>query len=67
MCTVLLGRCTDRSGDRTFGISNFKYTTTDTETQPETTPNLPQKNQPLIGIIDTGFTTNNPHINYSKI
>ncbi|WP_333375532.1 S8 family serine peptidase [Microcoleus sp. Z1_B2] len=50
-----------------FGISNFKYTTTDTETQPETTPNLPQKNQPLIGIIDTGFTTNNPHINYSKI
>ncbi|MEG4570430.1 hypothetical protein QUA46_25815, partial [Microcoleus sp. MON2_D6] len=26
-----------------------EYTTTDTETQPETTPNLPQKNQPLIG------------------
>ncbi|TAF57963.1 MAG: hypothetical protein EAZ60_05430, partial [Oscillatoriales cyanobacterium] len=33
----------------------------------EITPNLPQETQPLIGIIDTGFTTNNPNIDYSQI
>jgi hypothetical protein len=26
-----------------------------------------QENQPLIGIIDTGFTRNNPDIDYSRI
>ena len=44
-----------------------EYTVTDTETQPEITPSLPQQSQPLIGIIDTGFTANNPNINYSQI
>jgi len=44
-----------------------EYTVTHTETQRETTPNLPQQNQPLIGIIDTGFVANNPNIDYSKI
>ncbi|AFZ04941.1 peptidase S8 and S53 subtilisin kexin sedolisin [Oscillatoria nigro-viridis PCC 7112] len=44
-----------------------EYTITDTETQPEITPNLPQQNQPLIGIIDTGFVANNPNIDYSQI
>jgi len=44
-----------------------EYTVTHTETKPETTPNLPQQNQPLIGIIDTGFVANNPNIDYSQI
>ncbi|MEG4368877.1 S8 family serine peptidase, partial [Microcoleus sp. B4b_D2] len=44
-----------------------EYTVTHTETQRETTPNLPQQNQPLIGIIDTGFVANNPNIDYSQI
>ncbi|MEG4393019.1 S8 family serine peptidase, partial [Microcoleus sp. BROC3] len=44
-----------------------EYTVTDTETKPETAPNLPQQNQPLIGIIDTGFVANNPNIDYSQI
>ncbi|MFW6296370.1 MAG: hypothetical protein ACOC04_04185, partial [Halothece sp.] len=28
---------------------------------------FPQQNQPLIGIIDTGFSANNPDLDYSKI
>ncbi|MEG3882573.1 hypothetical protein QT972_35070, partial [Microcoleus sp. herbarium7] len=44
-----------------------EYAVTDTETQPETTPNLPQQNPPFIGIIDTGFIANNPNIDYSQI
>ncbi|TAE00446.1 MAG: hypothetical protein EAZ96_21185, partial [Oscillatoriales cyanobacterium] len=44
-----------------------EYTITNTETQPEITPHLSQKNQPLIGIIDTGFVANNPNIDYSQI
>jgi hypothetical protein len=44
-----------------------EYAIIDTETQPETTPNFPQQNQPLIGIIDTGFVADNPNIDYSQI
>ncbi|MBE9097208.1 S8 family serine peptidase [Tychonema sp. LEGE 07203] len=33
----------------------------------ETIPNSSQQNQPFIGIIDTGFTADNPNINYSQI
>ncbi|MEG3851404.1 hypothetical protein, partial [Microcoleus sp. herbarium13] len=43
------------------------YAVTDTENQLEITPHSPQQTQPLIGIIDTGFTTNNPNIDYSQI
>jgi pimeloyl-ACP methyl ester carboxylesterase len=32
-----------------------------------TLPEVPIANHPLIGIIDTGFSTNNPDINYSHI
>ncbi len=28
---------------------------------------FPQKNQPLVGVIDTGFSGDNPDINYSRI
>ena len=58
-----IATATDSDSETTIN----EYTITDTETKPEITPNLPQQNQPLIGIIDTGFTTNNPNINYSKI
>jgi hypothetical protein len=44
-----------------------EYAITGTETQPEKTPNFPQQNQPLIGIIDTGFVADNPNIDYSQI
>ncbi|NJK68905.1 MAG: DUF4114 domain-containing protein [Microcoleus sp. SU_5_3] len=43
------------------------FAVTDTQTQLEITPDSPQQNKPFIGIIDTGFTANNPNINYSQI
>jgi hypothetical protein len=43
------------------------FAITDTQIHQETTLDLPQKNQPFIGIIDTGFTATNPNINYSNI
>jgi hypothetical protein len=59
----IIATATDSDSETTIN----QYTVTDTETQPEITPNLPQQNQPLIGIIDTGFVANNPNINYSQI
>jgi hypothetical protein len=58
-----IATATDSDSETTIN----EYTVTDTETKPETTPNLPQQNQPLIGIIDTGFVANNPNIDYSQI
>ena len=58
-----IATATDSDSETTIN----EYTVTDTETQPEITPNLPQQNQPLIGIIDTGFVANNPNIDYSQI
>ncbi|WP_445245894.1 S8 family serine peptidase [Microcoleus sp. OTE_8_concoct_300] len=58
-----IATATDSDSETTIN----EYTVTDTETQPEITPNLPQQNQPLIGIIDTGFLANNPNIDYSQI
>ncbi|MEG5016529.1 MULTISPECIES: S8 family serine peptidase, partial [unclassified Microcoleus] len=58
-----IATATDSDSETTIN----EYTITDTETQPEITPNLPQQNQPLIGIIDTGFVANNPNIDYSQI
>ncbi|MGB3265880.1 MAG: S8 family serine peptidase [Microcoleus sp.] len=47
--------------------TDSEYPVTDTENQLEITPHSPQQNQPFIGIIDTGFTANNPNIDYSQI
>ncbi|MEG5145350.1 hypothetical protein QUB27_21635 [Microcoleus sp. AT8-B6] len=58
-----IATATDSDSETTIN----EYAITDTKTKLEITPNLPQQNQPLIGIIDTGFTTNNPNINYSQI
>ncbi|MEG4301159.1 S8 family serine peptidase, partial [Microcoleus sp. D3_18a_C4] len=47
--------------------NNNEYTVAKTDSFTETTADSPQPTKPLIGIIDTGFTTNNPNINYSQI
>ncbi|MEG4917978.1 DUF4114 domain-containing protein [Microcoleus sp. B7-D4] len=47
--------------------NNNEYTVAQTDSFTETTADSPQPTKPLIGIIDTGFTANNPNINYSQI
>ena len=59
----IIATATDSDSETTIN----EYRVSDTETKPETTPNIPQQNQPLIGIIDTGFLANNPNIDYSQI
>ena len=41
--------------------------TTDSELAEPVQNEFPQENQPLVGIIDTGFSDNNPDIDYSRI
>ncbi|MEQ8540269.1 MAG: S8 family serine peptidase [Coleofasciculus sp. D1-CHI-01] len=41
--------------------------TTDPELAEPVQNEFPQENQPLVGIIDTGFSDNNPDIDYSRI
>ncbi|MEQ9368959.1 MAG: S8 family serine peptidase [Coleofasciculus chthonoplastes F3-SA18-01] len=41
--------------------------TTDSELAEPVQYEFPQENQPLVGIIDTGFSDNNPDIDYSRI
>jgi hypothetical protein len=62
---------TENSGGSGTGTSSGSGTSSDPVTPPTTettpTPTIPLSQQPLVGIIDTGFAPNNPDIDYTNI
>jgi len=69
---IVTGATTDESTDVVIDdpVNTRKIVTeptTDSELNEPIEYEFPQENQPLIGIIDTGFSENNPDIDYSRI
>lgn len=51
----------------TADVVSTESLTNPSETQQPTQFDVPQSSQPLVGVIDTGFSANNPYIDYSRI